>query len=197
MTLGGGNNTLFRNVTFNGVLFVGSVNGGGNSAHTNVRFENCTFNGPIVTQISNNLTQENWKKNLLYFTEDSMFNNTSSLQDVTILAPNFNVNIGNTQTVTTSQANTIDGPIVGGVVDIRGNVDVEGTILSIGEPSLDSDDGESSINAGFSDEHNESNPNPNLDGTVTVSANPDGSLPIGVRINLEMARDPDSYVEIF
>ena len=82
-------------------------------------------------------------------------------------------------------------------MDIRGNVDVEGTILSINEPSLDSDDGEISTNAGFSDEHNESNPNPNLDGTVTVSANPDGSLPSGIRINLEMARDPDSYVEIY
>jgi hypothetical protein len=195
VSISSGNGVLFRNVTFNGVLFIGSANGGGNSSHTNVRFENCTFNGPVVTQISNNMTQEDWKKNLLYFTEDSTFNNSSSFQDVTVLAPNFNVNIGNTQTVSSSQTNTIDGLIVGGVVDIRGNVDVEGTIMSIGEPSEDSEGGEFATNAGFSDENNESNPNPNLDGTINVSANPDGSLPIGVRINLEMTRDPDSYVE--
>ena len=161
------------------------------------RYKTCEYYGPVVTQISNNMTQEDWKKNLLYFTEDSTFNNTSSFQDVTVLAPNFNVNIGNTQTVTSSQANTIDGLIVGGVVDVRGNVDVEGTIMSIGEPEESYTGGEFATNAGFSNENNESNPNPNLDGTISISTSPDGSLPIGVRINLEMTRDPDSYVEVY
>ncbi len=67
--------------------------------------------------------------------------------------------------------------------------------MSIGEPEESSDGGEIATNAGFSSENNESNPNPDLNGDISIATNPNGSLPIGVRIDLEMTRDPDSYVE--
>jgi len=117
--LPGNRNALFRNCTFEGVLYV-DCSKNGSSQYNNVRFEDCSFNGPIVTEVPQ---QFKWEKNCLYFTGEATFNNTSNIQEATILAPHFNVNLGNTNPAQ-SDNSVLTGVIVGGIVDIRGNAQV-------------------------------------------------------------------------
>ena len=49
-----------------------------------------------------------------------------------ILAPHFNVNLGNTNPVQ-SENNVLTGAIVGGIVDVRGNAQIYGTIISMAD----------------------------------------------------------------
>ena len=193
--LSAGNDTLFRNCVFEGVLYVGS--GGGGMATNNVRFENCTFHGPIVTSVPNSFTSETWKKNVLYFTGNCTFNNTTDMQDLAILAPNYNVNIGNTKTLTEGES-VLTGLIVGGVVDIRGNVEVNGTIISMYDP--DPEDGfRDATNVGYSGESSEASylpvPDGDATGTILISPDPDRMIPTGMSSRILVLREGDSYVE--
>ena len=119
-------NALFRNCTFEEVLYVDCAKST-SSYYNNVRFEDCTFNGVIVTDTPSTLK---WQHNALYFTGEATFENTSSIQEATILAPHFNVDLGNTNPVQTNN-NVLKGAIVGGIVDVRGNAQIEGTIISM------------------------------------------------------------------
>ena len=119
-------NALFRNCTFEEILYVDCAKST-SSYYNNVRFEDCTFNGVIVTDTPSDLK---WQNNALYFTGEATFDNTSSIQEATILAPHFNVDLGNTNPVQTNN-NVIKGAVVGGIVDIRGNAQIEGTIISM------------------------------------------------------------------
>ena len=102
-------NALFRNCTFEEVLYVDCAQSA-SSYYNNVRFEDCTFNGVIVTDTPQSLK---WQYNALYFTGAATFNNTSSIQEATILAPHFNVDLGNTNPEQ-SDNNVLTGAIVGG-----------------------------------------------------------------------------------
>jgi hypothetical protein len=119
-------NALFRNCTFEEVLYVDCAKSTSTN-YNNVRFEDCTFNGVIVTDTPSQLK---WQHNALYFTGQATFENTSSIQEATILAPHFNVNLGNTNPVQ-SDNNVLKGAIIGGIVDVRGNAQIEGTIISM------------------------------------------------------------------
>ena len=119
-------NALFRNCTFEEVLYI-DCSKSGSSYYNNVRFENCTFNGVIVTDVPETFK---WMYNCLYFTGEATFNNSSSTQEATILAPHFNVNLGNTNPEQ-SENNVLTGAIVGGIVDVRGNAQIYGTIISM------------------------------------------------------------------
>jgi len=112
----------FKDCIFEGVLYVGSAGNG--KGTNNIRFENCTFRGPIITNVAESFTAETSKKNVLYFTGDTRFDNTSDFQNVTSLAPNYNVNIGDTHSFDDGTQSTITGLLAGGVVDIRGNANV-------------------------------------------------------------------------
>ena len=166
-------------------------------ATNNVRFENCSFHGPIVTSVPNSFTSETWKKNVLYFTGNCTFNNTTDMQDLAILAPNYNVNIGNTKTLTEGES-VLTGLIVGGVVDIRGNVEVNGTIISMYDP--DPEDGfRDATNVGYSGESSEASylpvPDGDATGTILISPDPDRMIPTGMSSRILVLRDGDSYVE--
>ena len=119
-------NALFRNCTFQEVLYVDCAKST-SSYYNNVRFEDCTFNGVIVTDTPSSLK---WQNNALYFTGEATFDNTSSIQEATILAPHFNVDLGNTNPVQTNN-NVLKGAVVGGIVDVRGNAQIHGTIISM------------------------------------------------------------------
>ena len=123
-------NALFKNCTFEEILFV-DCNKNTSSYYNNVRFENCTFNGVIVTDVPQSLK---WMQNSLYFTGEATFENTSSIQEATILAPHFNVNLGNTNPEQ-SENNVLTGAIIGGIVDVRGNAQIYGTIISMADTS--------------------------------------------------------------
>jgi len=191
--LSSGNNALFKNCTFDGIFYIK-----GGLGVNNVRFENCTFNGPIVTGAVPKFGPETWKKNLLYFTGCSTFKNTS-MAELTILAPNFNINIGNTQTLEASQESTLSGIVLGGVVDIRGNVELDGSIISMAAPNPDKwgeeQTGIFATNVGFSDENPEA-AGP-ADGVITITPNPDRSLPIGIKSKVVLIPDGNSYVELY
>jgi Tfp pilus assembly protein PilX len=119
-------NALFRNCTFEEVLYI-DCSKSGSTYYNNVRFENCAFNGVIVTDVPETFK---WMYNCLYFTGEATFNNTSSTQEATILAPHFNVNLGNTNPEQ-SENNVLTGAIIGGIVDVRGNAQIYGTIISM------------------------------------------------------------------
>ena len=190
-----GNDTLFQDCVFEGVLYVGS--GGGGQATNNVRFEDCTFRGPIVTQVPEKFTLETWKKNVLYFTGENTFNNTF-MEETTILAPNFNVNLGNTKILEEDSETSLTGVIVGGVVDIRGNVHVNGTIISMTEPDPDGSWGDAAglvaTNIGYSDENMESGIG-GASGTIVIAPDPDRLLPLGMSSRIIMNRDGGAYTE--
>ena len=140
-------------------------------------------------------SEETWKKNVLYFTGDSIFNNTSQYPDTSILAPNFNVNIGDTQSADGTIDCTLTGLVVGGVVDVRGNVNVEGTILSIGEPGESYYANQIATNLGFSDENSESSSS-NPGGTISVRPPEESLMPYGVRTDTLIIPNPNSYNEL-
>lgn len=116
-------NALFKNCTFEGVLYI-DCSESTSMYYNNVRFEDCTFNGVVVTNTPDEL---NWQRNTLYFTGSANFNNTSDIQEAIILAPHFNVELGQTVTAT--------GTIVGGIVDVRGNAEIYGMIISMCDTS--------------------------------------------------------------
>ena len=178
--------SLFRNCTFEGILYIGM---GGNGAN-NVRFEDCQFNGVIVTGVPNDFK---WKSNVLYFTGSAIFNNTY-MEEATILAPNFNVNLGNTQELLEGES-ILKGAIVGGIVDVRGNATIDGTILSMYDPSpLGYSARAYGTNVGFSDENDEAGI-PEDVGTIHITPNPDNLLPSGMVTPIVIQWDGNSYVE--
>jgi hypothetical protein len=190
-----GNDTLFRDCVFEGVLYIGS--GGDGMATNNVRFENCTFKGPVVTAVPEEFTSETWKKNVLYFTGNCVFNNTTDMQDLAILAPNFNVNIGNTKTLVDGESE-LTGLIVGGVVDVRGNIGLNGTIVSMYEP-LPENGFRDATNIGYSGESSEAGylpvPDGDSTGTIDIIPDPDRMIPMGMSSRFLIALNGDSYVE--
>lgn len=181
---------LFRNCTFEGVLYIDSHKTNTYKTYTNnVRFENCTFNGVIVTDVPQSF---NWKNNCLYFTGSAAFNNQSSVQEATILAPHFNVNLGNTNPIA-GETNTLTGAIVGGIVDIRGNADVYGTIISMCDTSAWTSGYVSNIGATDADGGSETT-EPGDIGTINITPDPDNMLPSGVLTPIVFIRDGSSYV---
>lgn len=125
-------NALFKDCTFEGVLYI-DCSQQTSGSYNNVRFENCDFKGVIVTNTPDKLK---WQYNALYFTGSANFNNTSDIQEATILAPHFNVNLGDANNgEVESDENVITGAVVGGIVDIRGNANIHGTVISMCDTS--------------------------------------------------------------
>jgi hypothetical protein len=189
-----GRNALFTNCTFNEVLFVESSSfASSTSKCNNVRFENCTFNGVIVTDIPKNSSIQ-WIQNCLYFTGTANFNNTSSIQEATILAPNFNVNLGNTAVVEEGESSTLTGAIVGGIVDVRGNAEINGTIISTYDTSAHSSGYVSNI--GFADDGGSEGGLPEDAGVIHITPSPENLLPSGIATPIVITLLQNTYCEI-
>ena len=182
-----GRNSLFKNCTFEGIFYIGIAGNGCN----NVRFENCQFNGVIVTGVPKDFK---WKKNMLYFTGSAIFNNTV-MEEATILAPNFNVNLGNTQTLLSESESVLTGLVVGGIVDVRGNANIDGTILSMYDPGpLGDVAAQYGTNVGFSDENPEGGI-PEDVGTIYIHPDPGRLLPVGISSDVIIVPVQESYTE--
>jgi len=189
-----GRNALFRNCTFKEVLFIESDSYTGmKSRCNNVRFEDCQFNGVIVTDVPKN-SYIKWVQNSLYFTGSSnTFDNQSSIQEATILAPNFNVNIGNTTDLEPGEGNVLTGAIVGGIVDVRGNAEIYGTIISMYDTTAHTsgyvtnigttDDDGGSEGAGYSG------------GTIDITPDPSQMLPSGITTPIVIRALQNTYSE--
>ncbi len=168
--------TLFKDCIFNGILYLDCGTTGG--TYNNVRFENCCFNGPIITNTPDYSSSTNWwMRNCLYFTGTETFQNETDI-DATILAPNFNVNLGNTNP-SSGENNVLTGAIVGGIVDIRGNAEIQGTVISMYDTSGYSSGYVSNIGATLGDGGSETT-EPGDIGVINITPDPDKMLPSGI-----------------
>ncbi len=181
-------NALFRNCTFEGVLYIDCYKSG-NNKYNNVRFENCDFNGAIVTDVPQSLK---WKQNCLYFTGEAAFNNTTDVP-ATILAPHFNVNLGNTNPQQTDN-NVLTGAIVGGIVDVRGNAQVYGTIISMCDTTGWSSGYVTNIGATLGDGGSETTELGDI-GTIQITPDDEKMLPSGIMTPIVIKVDQNTYSE--
>jgi hypothetical protein len=187
-------NALFINCTFNGVLFAdcsGNVaTGVGSSKYNNIRFDNCMFNGTIVTNTPQTF---NWQRNCLYYTGSATFQNETS-SEATILAPHFNVNLGNTNPVSGTD-NVLRGAIVGGIVDVRGNAEVFGTIISMADTSTYTSGYVTNIGATLNDGGSETVAIGDI-GTINITPDSDKMLPSGITSPIVIKPLQNTYCEI-
>jgi type II secretory pathway pseudopilin PulG len=184
---------LFRNCTFQEVLYVDcSQTNASRQYANNVRFENCTFNGVIVTDVPQPF---NWVNNCLYFTGSATFNNQSSIQEATILAPHFNVNLGNANPQQ-SDNNVLTGAIVGGIVDVRGNAQVNGTIISMANTTMYTSGYVTNIGATLNDGGSETTELGDI-GTINITPEEDTMLPSGISSPIVIKPDLTTYSEGF
>ncbi len=182
-------NALFKNCTFNGTLYIDCYKSG-SSKYNNVRFEDCDFNGVIVTDVPQ---QFKWKENCLYFTGGATFNN-SALEEATILAPHFNVNLGNANPVG-DDTNELTGAIVGGIVDVRGNADIYGTIISMCDTTNWTSGYVTNIGVTLDDGGSETS-EPGDIGVINITPDKKKMLPSGITTPVVILRDGGSYVEL-
>lgn len=182
-------NALFKNCTFNGVLY---VDGGRSGYYNNVRFDNCTFNGAIVTTPSTDTSSGWWQRNQLYFTGEAHFQNQTDVP-ATILAPNFSLDIGNTNP-TRSENNVLTGAIIGGIVDVRGHAQIYGTIISMFDTSAYSSGYVSNIGATLGDGGSETT-DPGDVGVITITPDQDKMLPSGIMTPIIIKPDQKTYSE--
>ncbi len=182
-------NALFQNCTFNGVLY---VDGGRSGSTNNVRFDGCQFNGPIITAPSTDTSSGWWQRNQLYFTGTATFNNQTTVP-ATIMAPNFNVDIGNTDP-TKRDDNILTGAIIGGIVDVRGNAQIYGTIISMFDTSSYPSGYVSNIGATLGDGGSETT-DPGDVGTITITPDPSKMLPSGITTPIVIKPNQQTYAE--
>ncbi len=181
-------NALFINCTFEDVLYV-DCSRTSTSYTNNVRFDNCTFNGTIV---SDTPSYFNWQKNCLYFTGGATFQNDDD-KEATILAPHFNVNLGNTNPVSGDE-NVLTGAIVGGIVDVRGNAQVYGTIVSMADTTMYPSGYVTNIGATLDDGGSETT-QPGDVGTIDITPAEEKLLPSGIMSPIVIKPDLDTYSE--
>lgn len=153
-----GSHAHFKNCTFTGITYVesdeetdlsnwgnytkynnlrqdapsGSGSGSSNvRAYNNVVFEDCTFEGPIISAVPKDMR---YQENSAMFIGDTKFNASAiqaALGGTTILMPNYNINIGDFCEDAADNESALVGILVGGIVDIRDNANVRGTIVSM------------------------------------------------------------------
>jgi hypothetical protein len=182
---------LFKNCTFQNTLYVDASKTNTSKSYTNnVRFENCAFNGVLVTNTPQSL---NWINNCLYFTGEATFNNQSSVQEATILAPHFNVNLGNTNP-RPSENNVLTGAIVGGIVDVRGNAQIYGTIISMCDTSQWPSGYVTNIGATLGDGGSETTEVGDI-GVISITPGQDTMLPSGIMSPIVIKPKPQTYSE--
>lgn len=182
-------NALFRNCTFEEVFYI-DCSPSTSTYYNNVRFENCTFNGVIVTNVPQSFK---WQNNCLYFTGEATFNNTSSVQEATILAPHFNVNLGNTNPELTEN-NILTGAIIGGIVDVRGNAQIYGTIISMCDTTIWSSGYVTNIGATLDDGGSETTELGDI-GVIGITPDEDQMLPSGITTPIVIRPQQGTYTE--
>lgn len=167
-----------------------------NNESNNVIFDGCTFEGPVITAVPRDYW---WSKNALTFTGETTFRN-SHMSETTIMAPNFGVDIGGRgYDADTNPDSKITGIIVGGIVDVRGVANIEGTILSMYYP--DTDRGSAAryygTNLGFIDDGGETAGASGVEGDIRIVPNPHNGLPFGMKRKYSLCVESDSYEELF
>lgn len=182
-------NALFRNCTFAGALYIDCYKTG-STGYNNVRFEDCTFQGTIITDVPQIFK---WQNNALYFTGQATFDNDSGIEEATILAPHFNVNLGNTNS-DADDNNVLTGAIVGGIVDVRGNAQILGTIISMCDTSAWSSGYVTNIGATLDDGGSETTELGDI-GVISITPEEDKMLPSGIKSPIIIKPIQETYSE--
>ncbi len=216
-----GTHAYFQDCTFKGITYIevdetinlteddadnilsGMDGSGTNKSNTdtvnNIIFENCRFEGPVVTGVPRNFRY--WQ-NCLNFLGDTTFVGSAieeEMPGVTVMAPNFNVAIGDLDEGEVDSSSEISGLIVAGILDLRDNATVNGTILSMANLDwLDDDDvWKWGTNIGNWEDSAEDFPGSGYtpSGFVTITPNPDNVIPGGMKKSYTMLRVSGSYTE--
>ena len=88
----------------------------------------------------------------------------------------------------------LTGAIIGGIVDIRGNAEIYGTVLSMCDTTMWSSGYVSNIGATLGDGGSETT-EPGDVGTIHITPNPNNLLPSGMVTPIVIDMDGNSYVE--
>ncbi len=116
----------------------------------NIRFHNCVFIGAIVSDRPTNYTHI---RNKLQFTGSTRFHeehpdnpqdpdlnpdsdDIDAIRKSSMMAPHYSVDIGTNNAPPTQDVN-LDGLVIAGVLDVRGNTTIDGALLLTFEPKLD------------------------------------------------------------
>ena len=216
-----GTNAIFENCTFNEITYVDTdetktltdwpynrvsrndrswYEDRQNALSNNVTFRGCSFNGPVVTGVPREFW---WTKNALNFTSSpdgltpTTFNITY-MAESTILAPNFNVNIGDFHDPASASRSTLTGIIVGGIVDVRDYAEIPGTILSMANldiQSLGSDARPYATNIGSYAGDPEVPGSWNPPAYIHITPQPGNVLPFGMKRRYTITFNPNTYSE--
>lgn len=89
----------------------------------------------------------------------------------------------------------LTGLVVGGIVDVRGNANIDGTILSMYRPAGGWSSGVYASNVGFSGENPFESGIPEDIGTIYIHPDPDRMLPLGMKSNITIDPNQESYTE--
>lgn len=111
----------------------------------NIRFHNCTFEGGVVTDVPEEYTHA---RNKVTFTGNSGFDIENSTQLSTaekmlyqrssLLAPHYSIEMGTfISPYDSSEVIQLSGTIVAGLIDMRGQVNIDGQLLTTFEPKSD------------------------------------------------------------
>ncbi len=177
----------------------------------NIRFHDCTFEGSIVSSASTEYTHV---RNKAVFTGRTMFDaDSNELSDEekalyrrsSILMPHYSIDMG-TFVAPHDSNETVEltGTIVAGIIDIRGQADITGTILTTFNPQSNTGPviGETSpqfnTTLGYFDsgtgDFEAALPMTGL-GKIRLRYDPSLPLPDGITGPIELRADPQSYRE--
>ena len=202
-----GTNCRFENCTFTGITYfeVDETTNSPNSSNQNsVVFKDCVFEGPIITGVPKRM---DWRYNCMQFVGDTRFDHSAiqaALGGVTLMAPNYNVNIGGSESGGGGSAtgdSDLCGLVIGGCVDMYNALRIRGTVISmchvvkddqinVANSVSDSWLGGSGVcgaNVG------------NLDGEDTdieITPDPNNVMPLGIKKRYLMVPDYDSYFAV-
>ncbi len=182
------------------------------SVSNNIRFDGCTFEGAVVSNAPPSYTHV---RNKIAFTGQTKFDvdNSASLSTdqkqlfkrSAILAPHYSVEMGTfVDPSSTNETVNLSGTIVSGVLDIRGQVKIDGTILTTFEPTS----GQAPVIGDTSPQFNttlgyfpssegdlEAELPPNGVGVIHLRYNPDIALPDGILGPIDITPVMATYFE--
>ncbi|MFW6133237.1 MAG: hypothetical protein ACOC8F_05015 [Planctomycetota bacterium] len=198
-----GTNPHFKNCTFTGITYIEVDEETDNPTSSNqngVVFEDCIFEGPIVTGVPKRMR---WDYNSMEFRGQTRFR-TSMIQEalggVTLMAPNYNVNIGGSEGGGGEGDSDVCGLVVGGVVDLYNDISVHGTVISMAE--IVDEDGNIIMGKGTSwvtgsgvCGANIGNLNGSSD-NVNLTPDPDNVIPLGVKRRYVVTPASHTYEEL-
>jgi hypothetical protein len=154
----------------------------------NLRFNNCTFNGPLASDVP---TAYSHFGNSWEFTGATMFNNTFDTT-ATMVCPQTNIEMGSF-TDPAKAPSTLSGVVVAGNLDIRGSSTIDGSIIVTGNGAANTTLGWFGASDASTDP---TAPMPEGGwGKIDIRYNPNRPLPDGINLAIDLLPQKQTYVE--